>query len=205
MNRILAWCAAFVVVQGVAGAQVRDLDLGLSFADGSLRGFYLTISDHYGVPARQVVELQQRYRCPVDELPVVYFLSARAHVAPAVIIGLRAGRMSWLDIAFHYHLRPDIFFVPVSAERIGPPYGRAYGYYRKQGPSRDPRAFAITDSEVVDLVNLRFLSEHYGVRPETVMAMRSEGRPFVAIAEAIGHGKDAAKAKHHNERSGHKK
>ena len=136
MKRILAWCAVFVVVQGVAGAQVSDLDLGL---------------------------------------------------------------------ALHYHLRPDIFFVPVSADRIGPPYGRAYGDYRKRGPSRDPRAFAITDREVVDLVDLRFLSEHHGVRPETVMAMRGAGRPFVVISEELSRGKDTAKVRHQRERGGREK
>jgi hypothetical protein len=205
MKRVLACCVVCVVLQGAARAQVRDLDLGLSFADGSVRSFYLAISEHYGVPARTVVELQERYRCPVDDLPVVYFLAARSHVAPSAIIGLRARNLTWIDIAYHYHLGLDIFFVPVSADPTGPPYGHAYGYYRKQGPGRASKGYAMTDREVVDLVNLRFMSEYYGVRPETVMTMRGAGRSFVAINDEVSRRTDTARARHQQKENGQRK
>ena len=185
MKGILACFIGLVVMQGFAVAQVRDVDFGISISDGRLRDFYLAIGDHYGVPPQQVVEVRERYRCPDEDLPVVYFLAARAHVQPSVIISLRAQRMPWLDIAFHYNLTPDIFFIPVTMERIGPPYGNAYGYYRKYGPSRNWKKFALTDHEVVDLVNLRFMSEHYRMSPETVIAMRGRESKFVLINEQI--------------------
>jgi len=75
-------------------------------------------------------------------------------------------------------------------ERIGPPYGNAYGYYRKYGPSRNWKKIALTDHEVVDLVNLRFMSEHYGMSPETVIAMRGRESKFVVINEEIRKGKE---------------
>ncbi|MBP1779493.1 MAG: hypothetical protein H6Q86_5504 [candidate division NC10 bacterium] len=124
----------------------------------------------------------------------MYFLAARAHVAPAAIISLRVQKMPWLDIAFHYHLTPDIFFIPVTTERIGPPYGHAYGYCRKHGPTRDWRKFALTDHDVVNLVNLRFVSEHYRVSPEAVMAMRSRESRFVVINDDIKRGNEKGKA-----------
>ena len=193
MKGILACFIGLIVIQGVAVAQVRDVDFGISISDGRLRDFYLAIGDHYGVPPRQVVEVRERYRCPDEDLPVVYFLAARAHVEPALIISLRAQRMPWLDIAFHYNLTPDIFFIPVTMERIGPPYGNAYGYYRKYGPSRNWKKIALTDHEVVDLVNLRFMSEHYGMSPETVIAMRGRESKFVVINEEIRKGKEKGK------------
>jgi len=182
---LLACFTGLILIQGVAAAQVRDVDFGISITDGRLRDFYLAVGDHYGVPPRQVVEVHEHYRCPDEDLPVVYFLAARAHVEPAAIISLRVQKMPWLDIAFHYHLTPDIFFVPVTMERIGPPYGHAYGYYRKYGPTRDWKKIALTDHEVVDLVNLRFMSEHHRMSPEAVMAMRSKESKFVVINDNI--------------------
>lgn len=193
MKGILACFIGLILIQGVAVAQVRAVDFGISITDGRLRDFYLAIGDHYGVPPRQVVEVRERYRCPDEDLPVVYFLAARAHVEPAAIIRLRVQKMPWLDIAFHYHLTPDIFFIPLAAERIGPPYGNAYGYYRKYGPSRDWKKIALTDHEVVDLVNLRFMSEHYRMTPEAVMAMRSRESRYVVINDEIRRGKEKGK------------
>ncbi|MBZ5497066.1 MAG: hypothetical protein LAP85_11740 [Acidobacteriia bacterium] len=179
--------------QGSATAQTRDIDLGIGISDGRLQSFYLAIGDHYGIQPRLVVEVRDRYRCPEEELPVVFFLAARAHVEPAAILSLRIQRMSWLDIAFHYRLTPDIFFVPVGPGRIGPPYGNAYGYYRKYGPTRDWKKFRLSDHEVVDLVNLRFMSEHYRMPPETVIAMRGRESRFLVINDEIRKDRDKGK------------
>jgi len=167
--------------QDSAVAQSRNIDLGISVSDGRLRDFYLAIGENYGVPPQEVVDIRNRYRCPDDELPVVLFLAARAHIEPAVIFNLRLKKMSWLDISFHFGLTPEIFFVPVVVERVGPPYGNAYGYYRKFGPAREWKRIVLTDREVVDLVNLRFMSEYYRTPPETVIAMRGRGATFIAI------------------------
>jgi hypothetical protein len=189
MKRVLVCVVAIVVCRSPAMGQARAIDLGVSVSDGRLRDFYLAVGDHYHVPANNVVELRDRYRCQDEELPVAYFLAARAHVTPAAILSLRIQRMSWLDIAFNLRLTPDIFFVPVAAGDPGPPYGKAYGYYRKYGPSKDWKRFALDDHDVVALVNLRFLSEYHGMPPETVMGMRGRQASFVAINDEIKKGK----------------
>jgi hypothetical protein len=170
----------------VAAAQV---DLGISVSDGRLRSFYLAVGDHYRVDPRVVVEVRSRYRLLDEELPVVYFLAARAHVAPQAVIDLRLGRMSWLDVALRLRLSPDIFFVPLRAERIGPPYGNAYGYYWRRGRFGDWRGLALADREVVDLVNLRFMSEYHGLAPDEIVGLRGRSKSFVGVHDEIGRGK----------------
>ncbi len=67
--------------------------------------------------------------------------------------------------------------MPLSVEPVGPPCGHAYGYRRKQGPSRDWKKIAFWDGAIVDLVNVRFASELYRMSPEAVTAMRArEGK-----------------------------
>ncbi len=182
MKAILASLFGLMCFQWTAVAQVN---FGLSVSDGRVRDFYLAVGDYYHVAPQVVVEVRDRYRVPDEELPVVYFLAAQAHVEPATIISLRVRKMSWFDIAFQYHLSPGIFFVPVSVERIGPPYGRAYGYYRKHGRSGDWRDARLSDREVVDLVNLRFMSDYYRMPPENVIRLRDQHSQFVVINDEI--------------------
>jgi hypothetical protein len=173
----------------VSAAFAVQVDLGLAVSDGRLRSFYIAVGDHYRVPPRAVLELRTRYRLLDEELPLVYFMAARAHVGPQVVIDLRLGKRSWIDIAVHLGLSPEIFFVPVRMERIGPPYGNAYGYYRKHGYAGDWRKIVLTDREVIDLVNLRFLSEYHGLPPDEIIVMRGRHTSFVSIHDEIGRGR----------------
>lgn len=185
----IGFAVAAICALGAGLALAAQIDLGLSVSDGRLSSFYLAVGEHYHVAPRLVADVRTRYRLGDEDLPVVFFLAARARVAPQAIIDLRLGRRSWFEVALHFGLSPEIFFVPVGTERIGPPYGRAYGYYRKYGRAGDWRKFSPSDREVLDLVNLRFLSEYHGVGPETIIGWRGQGRSFVAIHEEAGRGK----------------
>jgi len=173
----------------VTAALAAQVDVGISVSDGRLRSFYLAVGDHYRVDPRVVVDVRSRYRLLDEELPVVYFLAARAHVGPQVVIDLRLGRRSWFDIAVHLGLSPEIFFVPVRAERIGPPYGNAYGHYHRRGRAGDWRGFVLADREVIDLVNLRFMSEYHGLAPDDVIRARGRVPSFVGIHDEIARSK----------------
>ncbi|HSA96698.1 MAG TPA: hypothetical protein VLJ16_11645 [Acidobacteriota bacterium] len=177
-----------------AAASAAQVDLGLAVSDGRLRSFYIAVGDHYRVAPRAVLDLRTRYRLLDEELPVVYFLAARAHVGPQVVIDLRLGKRSWFDIAVRLGLSPEIFFVPVRMEHIGPPYGNAYGYYRKHGTAGDWRKLILADREVIDLVNLRFLSEYHGLAPDEIIALRGRTSSFVRIHDEIGRGKGGGPA-----------
>jgi hypothetical protein len=170
MSRIIG-LSPLVVLAGAVSA-FGQVDLGVSVSDGKLQAFYLSVGDYYGVPGPQVVAIRNRYRLPDEELPVVFFLATQAHVAPSVIMGLRLGGRSWLDISFHYGLDPNAFFVPVRIAKIGPPYGHAYGYYGKYRTRRDWRKIALTDADIVGLVNLKFITRYHRMPPETIMERR---------------------------------
>jgi len=199
MKRIIVLFAAMALLVSAAGVSAQGVSTGISISNGELRSFYLAIGDYYRVPESRVVYVKQQYRIPDEEIPVVFFLASRAHVDPQVIIDLRLRqRMSWLDITFHYGLTPEIFYVPV--KRVGPPYGKAYGHYKKHG--KDYRKVRLVDADVVNLVNLRFLSEYHGVAAEVVMDRRGKGERFVVINDHYykekgkkHHGDDKGKGK----------
>jgi hypothetical protein len=185
MKKILAPFVGLALAAGLVPAAAGQVDVGISVGSGGVRGFYLTIGSYFRVPETEVLILRDRYRVRDEELPVVFFLAARTHVLPSVIVNLRVRGLSWLDIAFRYNLTPDIFFVPVRVDKIGPPYGNAYGHFRRYRARREWGRMVLSDREVVDLVNLRFISEYHKIAPETVMEMRGRGEAFVAINDEV--------------------
>ncbi len=175
MKKTVIQFAAVLFLMSAATASAQKVSAGVSIGGNN---FYFAIGDYYHVPPTRVVYVRDHYRVHDEDLPVVFFLASRCHVDPQVIIDLRMRRrMSWMDITFHYGLTPEIFYVPVT--RVGPPYGHAYGYYKKHG--QDYRKVALVDDDVVNLVNMRFMSEYHGVAPESVMDRRGRGEKFVAM------------------------
>lgn len=169
-----------------------QVSAGISITDEGIKSFYLAIGEHYRVPEQQVVVVREK-RIPDEELPVVFFLATRANVGPDVIVALRLGGKSWLEIVRHYKLSPEIFYVEVT-QVSGPPYGRAYGYFKKH-PRSKWREMELSDVDVVNLVNLKFMVDHYKYTPEQVIRWRSDGKKFVTINQEIRKAKQAKPAK----------
>jgi hypothetical protein len=170
------------------------VDLGISIGDEGLRGFYLAVGDYYRVAEREVIIVKGRH-IPDEEIPVVFFIAQRAHVRPATIIDLRLRGKTWMDITLHFGLSPEIFYVPVrKAVVTGPPYGKAYGYYKKK-PRKEWRRIVLDDDDVINLVNLRFISNHYSYEPEKVIKMREGSKNFIVINEEVAKEKKGGKEK----------
>lgn len=158
--------------------------LGVSGGNKGIAGFNLSVGNYYRVPEREVLIVRDR-GIHQEELPVVFFLAQRARVAPGAIVDLRLRGMNWMDITLHFGLQPDIYYVPVRVvDKQSPPYGNAYGYYKKH-PKREWKKIRFKDDEIVNQVNLKFISEHYGYAPAQVMKHRSEGRHFAEIDRDI--------------------
>jgi len=91
-----------------------------------------------------------------------------------------------MEITLHFGLSPEIYYVPV--ERIpGPPYGHAYGYYKKV-PRAKWSTIRLPDADIVNLVNLRFMRGYYDADVDTVVRMRHEGKDFADIGHVVGKG-----------------
>jgi hypothetical protein len=159
--------AAFGFSALSAAAQVQA---GAVVSGDGLRSFYVAIGNYYQVPEREMVVVRER-AIPPDDVPVVFFVARQAHVEPTVIVALRRRGLSWSDVALHFRLDPEVYYF-----RGGPPYGKAYGY-RKKHPPRD--------AEVIDAVNVHFLSDYHRVSPDMVRADRSRGSSYAFVAQGF--------------------
>ena len=172
---ILSLMLGTTVVPGPAQAQT-------AFSIGAQIGnFHVAVSNYYHVPQREVILIRER-RIRDDDLPVVLFIAQRARVTPATIVDLRLGGLSWWDISVRYGIGPEVYYVPVTVAP-GPPYGRAYGHYKK--PRTQWNTIVLSDDDVVNLVHVRFLSDYYHVPPERVIEVRGRQRDFVAVHHEV--------------------
>ncbi len=146
-------------------------------------GFYLSIGNFFGYPEREVTVVHER-GVPDDELPVVFFVCQHAHVAPEVVIRLRAvEHWPWTRICSYYRIPPSVIYVPVPA--YGPPYGRAYGYYKRFPHERDWGRIQLSDADIVNQVNLVFISKYYNYPPEQIIRLREGGSSFGNIERKV--------------------
>lgn len=181
-TRLFILVLAGMLCGALPGTARSGLYAGLEIQDESARSFYFAVGDYYGVPEKQVVMVHQR-NISDDEMPVVFFLAARAHVGPDVIVGLRIGGSSWAQICAKYNIGADVFYVPVSANP-GPPYGKAYGHYKNKDKSHW-KEIQLTNADIVNFVNLKFVSEHQRCSPDDVIKARGAGQSFVSISHDI--------------------
>lgn len=193
---LLAGTACFL--SGPSNLSAAQWNIGVSGGDNGINSFQLSVGEYYHVPKQEVVVVHER-GIPEEELPVVFFIAERAHVSPDRIVKLRKKGMSWMDITLHFGLKPDIYYVPV---RNAHPCGNAYGYYGNHGRG-DWKNMHFGDRDIVNQVNLRFISEHRGYSPEKIMSGRSDGKSFTRIHKEASQGKQVRPTiKNHPDKTG---
>lgn len=159
-----------------------DIDVGLSLKDGSLSHFHLAVGNYYHVPEKEMKVVVQK-KIPEEEMPVVFFIAHRAGVSPQKVIELRLGGKNWMQISLQYGINADAYYVP--ADRVsGPPYGKAYGHFKNKKKSHWNH-ISLSDTDIINFVNLRFLSEHYGYSADEIIKMRSSGKNFININDEV--------------------
>ena len=175
----------------VIRSNAESVGRGISPREEVLRGFLLAVGNYYRVPQSEVVIIRKR-GIPADEIPVVLFIAKKARVEPKAIVDLRLQGNRWLDIALGHGLGPDLFYVPTDGVATDPPFARAYGYYKNK-PRKDWKNIPLNDDDIISLVNLKWVSEHYGHSPGKIIRMLSGNGEFISINEEIRRGKERFK------------
>jgi hypothetical protein len=179
-----------LILSPIANQSQAEVSFGLSIDNDGLKGFYLAIGEHYQVPEKQIVVVREK-NIPDEEMPVVFFLARKSGVTPDVIIKLRLSGNTWMDITTHYGLTAEVFYVPVTVDP-GPPYGKAYGHFKKHKKSQWG-SIRLSDVEVINFVNLKFISDYYQCPADDVIGMRQKGTNFVDINAAVKKNKQQKK------------
>ena len=213
MKRRIVSAALLAVALGVFGAAVLpaahagiDVDLGASFPIGDNGRLFFNISSRYfGYEPMVVEHWGVRYTNP-DDLAVSLFISRQCGRSPDVIFALRRQGLSWWDVGLRTGVPMDAWFVPVQRDP-GPPYGKAYGHWRKH--RENPKYMVVLgDADLRNLVAVRMAHEYYGVPVDDAMRWRASGssvREVMVREYNVRHGKQGGEKEHgeKGEKHGH--
>ena len=132
------------------------------------RAYFRAVADFFQMPSGEVSILGE-WRLPTEEVPVVLFVARRAGVSPEALVALRRSGRGWSELAGRYHLDAAQFYVPLSDEASAGPLQAAYDQYRSLPAARWSEV-SLADRHIVDLVNLRLVSQTLRIAPARVLA-----------------------------------
>lgn len=179
MHRYFVLLMLSAMLIGLTPINARsDVNVGISADRDGIKEFYLSIGTHYGAKEPEVEKVRAR-SLPADEMAVVFFISSHSGISPLIIADLRLGGLSWMDISLRYGLNASVYYVKFAADP-GPPYGHAWGYYHKT-PKKKWNKIKLGDADIINLVNLKFLSEEYQCSPEKIVHMKKKGKSFAGM------------------------
>jgi hypothetical protein len=191
MKRTLIFAVVFILFFGlITQNSYADINIGLTVGDEGIEEFHLSICSHYGVQEDNVVKIRKR-SIPDDELVVVFFLAKHASVAPMIIVDLRLKGKSWFDISAKFGLSTEIYYVQFDRDP-GPPYGNAYGHFKNK-PKKHWHKINFDDDDIINIVNLKFLTTRYKCSPEDVIKLRKQKISFANINANLKKSKEQKK------------
>jgi hypothetical protein len=168
--------ALFVAAQPVAAAT----SVGVSIGSSSFELDFMYRD--YGATEPRVVERGVACVGEVDYVVALHIARA-AGIDVQIVVDRRRSGMSWDAVTRSCRLGADIYYVELEpAVAAGPPYGRAYGYWRKH-PGADQR---LSDDEIRELVLVKGLSRHCGTTPSRIAERRKAGESPAAIGNGRG-------------------
>lgn len=139
-----------------------NFDVGISGSDRGINGFSLSIGDYYRVPQQEVMVIERSI--PREEMSVVYYLARESHRDARYITDMRVRGLSWWDITFRLGLDPRMIYV------VDNRYHKHHGY-------------RLRDAEIIDRVNVRFLSDYHHISPDEVIQRHRNGEKYMIIDE----------------------
>lgn len=137
--------------------------------------FGFLYNDYYHADDHVVVGCSEWMSEP--DMVVALHLARVADMDLEIILDWRRGGLTWYDITHRCHRDTNIYYVDLPSDP-GPPYGRAWGHWRKH-PRQDMR---MSDDEIRSFTTLRALSEYSRQRPSEVLQMRRQGKSPSQIA-----------------------
>lgn len=158
--------------------------LGLSAAALDLRADYIkSIGKYFGVSLDRVGRISGA-GIAVEELPVVYFIANRSGTAAKKVADLRLEGAGWMEICDKDSLSAIDFYVIVTRPYRSKVYEPTLNKFENT-PRNDWKKIELSDSDIINLVNLKMLTSLHDYSVYEVMAMRDYGKSFPRINQQV--------------------
>ena len=158
----------------LAGDLFYDATLALNISDDAR--FFLNVTNrHFAMPEPQGVKVLKACPRPESDYPVALLFARFSGRRAEAIVALRQKGLPWSEVMVRLQIPADRLFVGLDRDP-GPPYGHAWGHWKKGQRARGPReTVAFDDMTVADLARLQIASSALRVSPYTIIAERRNG------------------------------
>ncbi len=202
----------FVCVLATIVAQARlpipDFGQPGNLADNVQASLHLSF-DVWKLPIADANHLAGEARVSPDDFMATAFLSNRSGASLQAVWDLRRTGLSWLQVAVRLGVPMETIVVQPTRD-YGPPYGKAWGYWKNHGRGKghpEHGAFALSDPEFIAMARVQTLCRATGRTPDEVISGLQGGREYHAwcgevYREHHGHGPKDQGAKEHGRGQG---
>ena len=149
-----------------------------------LADLHRAIHESLGLPEPMIVRLLER-GLPEPELPAIGWIAQRTGTPVERVADLRFSGLPLVDISIRLGSGPELFYVPFESDP-GPPYGKAWGHYRKT-PRARWHEIRLSDAEIVHLANLHLITRRYSISPRRALDLERSGKSVAAIHRELSH------------------
>jgi len=151
----------------------------VSAQDAARADYFRAVAGHFNMPANEVAILGE-WPLPADEIPVVLFVARRSGVSPEAVVALRESGQSWGSLTRRYRITPSALHVPIRDDAPAGGLSAAYDLYRTT-PVGQWDGLALTDADIIGLVNVRVLSQALRLSAERVAAASGSTATYVDL------------------------
>ena len=145
--------------------------------------YFDAVARFFSLPSNEVSILSE-WEISADEIPVVLFVARRSGVSPEALVALRQAGQSWSVLAARYGVGSAALHVPVPDDAHAGALDRAYDGYRST-PVERWSTIRLSHDEVVDIVNVRLISQSLGLPVARVIGETSTSGSHVALYERL--------------------
>lgn len=129
----------------------------------------LTVSS-YGYDRAVLEPVLPRLAVVEADLPVALFLARKSGKSIDFVVGLRARGMSWSAVFSKVGVPVDVLFIGIDRDP-GPPYGKAWGHWKKRG-----RKVQLADDSIAALVQVQIGARWAGMSTYEMAHARGKGK-----------------------------
>jgi len=169
----ITMAAIFFLISAAVYAQQDDLT----------QEYHKALAKYFEVSGDAVKDVA-KLELSSEDLPVVFYLSRMGKKPAMEIANLRSDGETWMKITRDIGLNAEAYYMVIAGEINSKIYAPIFGVF-KESPRRKWADLEFNDSQIKNIVNLKFISSHHDFSAFDVMTMRDEGHNFMKINNMV--------------------
>lgn len=167
------FAAIFLIVVSAASAQ----------QDALTKEYHRALAKYFEISDELIGEMA-KMELPSEEMPIILYLAAKAKKPPLEIANQRAEGDNWMKITGDIGLSAEAYYMLIAGQIKSTTYKPIFATFNDT-PKGKWKDIQFSDEDVLNIVNLRFISSHHDFSVFDIMTMRDKGHNFIKINNIV--------------------